>query len=358
MLAPNWVGDAVMCLPALAALAAQQPDWRWEIAARPAVAPVFTAAARAAAGATWTVAVLEGAPGVRQWRAMRRRWRGAPPLCVVVLPNSLYSALLARATGARQRVGYARDGRSALLTHPIGRPGPGETPPHEAFYYWELLRRAGLAGPWPARVEALRAPIAASAPALAEWAQRLPTPVPGGGRVAIHAGASFGHAKRWVPERFAAVAARLAAAGHAVLFIGSQQEAALATTLAQSAATSAGPSAAPIVTLAGATDLEGLLAVLAQCQLLIANDSGPMHLAAALGTPVLAVFGSTNARETHPLGTPGTWRLVQAPGIACSPCKRRECPIDHRCMTRVGVAEVTTAALDLLAQRQADLPQI
>ena len=348
VIAPNWVGDAVMCLPALTTLAARQPDYRWEIVARPGAATVFQAAARAAAKADWSVTTLREAPGVRQLLAARRRWRPQRPDLAVVFPNSMYSAVFAAATAARRRVGYLRDARGRLLTDAVAGPRPGETPPHEAFYYLELLRRAGLADtPW-SGVDDLRPRIAADPEILDRWQQQLPVGV-SGARVAIHAGASFGHAKRWLPERFAAVAAQLAAAGHAVLFVGSPEEAPLAASLAQTAMAAAGAGAAPIVNLGGRTDLEALLAVLAASRLLIANDSGPMHLAAALGTPVVAIFGSTNARETHPLAARGDWRLLQAPGIACSPCKRRECPIDHRCMTRVGVEEVAGAAISLLA---------
>lgn len=373
VIAPNWVGDAVMCLPALRALVAAHRDLDWQVAARPQVAGVFQAAGRAAAegsGEAWATIPLPGRPGVAQLRAVRRMWHQRRPEIAVVLPNSLYSALAAAATGARQRIGYAREGRRAWLRPAIALPAPGSTPPHEAFYYLALLQRAGLIAERPQQATALRAPVAADPAEIAHWRERLAAwpPAPGGGRVAIHAGASFGHAKRWLPERFAQVAGSLAAAGHAVLFIGSRDEAALAEQLAAEARGSGGRAAqgggqgtgiegrtgetpaprGPVVSLAGKTGMEGLLAVLSQCQLLIANDSGPMHLAAALGTPVVAIFGSTNARETHPLAAPGTWRLVQAPGIECSPCKRRECPIDHRCMTRIGSEEVLAAAVGLL----------
>lgn len=356
VIAPNWVGDAVMCLPALRALVAAHPELHWQVAARPQVAGVFRAAGRAAAEATgsipWETVPLIGRPGLAQLRAVRRHWRRRRPEIAVLFPNSMYSAWVAGAAGARQRIGYARDGRSAWLRPAIALPAPGSTPPHEAFYYLELLRRAGLIGERPERVSELRAPLAADPATVARWRERLAAwPLaPGGARVAIHAGASFGHAKRWLPERFAAVARSLAAAGHAVVFIGSPADAALAGQLAAGAGRRAGgaPGAGAVASLAGQTDMEDLLAILSQCRLLIANDSGPMHLAAALGTPVVAIFGSTNARETHPLAAPGNWRLVQAPGIECSPCKRRECPIDHRCMTRIGSEEVLAAANALL----------
>ncbi len=351
VIAPNWVGDAVMCLPALRALVAAQDHLSWQVAARPRVAGVFTAAARVDGGPGWEVLETDGEPGLRQLWRLRRRLRARPPAMAIIFPNSIYSALAARASGAKVRIGYARDGRGPLLSTAIAVPRPGATPPHEAFYYLELLRRAGLIAGLPAEVEPLRAELRPGAAATALWRERLSAwpPAPGGCRVAIHAGASFGHAKRWLPERFAAVAAALARDGHAVMFVGSAAEAPLAEALVTQAAAAA-LTPGTVVSLAGKTDLDGLLAVLSQCRLLVANDSGPMHLAAGVGTPVLAIFGSTNARETHPLAAVRDWRLIQAPGIACSPCKRRECPIDHRCMTRVQVAEVAAAARDLLAR--------
>lgn len=351
VIAPNWVGDAVMCLPALRALVAAREDLRWQVLARPPVAGVFAAAARAGPAPGWQLLEASGEPGPRQLWRLRRRLRGQPPAAAVIFPNSMYTALAAWASGAKIRIGYARDGRSPLLSTAIAVPRAGETPPHEAFYYLELLRRAGLIARLPDGVEPLRAALRPSAAAVARWQERLAAwpQAPGRSRVAIHAGASFGHAKRWLPGRFAATAAALAQDSHAVFFIGSAAEAPLAAELAAQAAAAA-PAAGPVISLAGKTDLDGLLAVLSQCRLLIANDSGPMHLAAGVGTPVLAIFGSTNARETHPLAAVRDWRLIQAPGIACSPCKRRECPIDHRCMTRVQVAEVAAAARDLLAR--------
>ena len=128
--------------------------------------------------------------------------------------------------------------------------------------------------------------------------------------------------------------------GARVAIVGGPAERGLAEAIA-------GAMQAPVRVLAGETSLPELAGVLAQLRLLVTNDSGPMHVAAALGTPVVAVFGPTDWRETAPVGQ---GRIVREP-VECAPCKLRECPIDHRCMRRVGVEQVAGEALALLEGR-------
>ena len=351
IVAPNWLGDAVMCLPALSHLLQQTPDCAWSVLARPAVAPVFTHAGLRAQ----VLPVPAPASGWRMVKALhasRRSLRQALPRradVALVLPNSFYSGVLAWMTGAPVRVGYDRDGRGALLTRPIPAPAPGETPAHESFYYLELLRRAGVVAALPATTEARLYPAAGQIEAMSRRLRQ--------GRalqvVALHAGATFGTAKRWLPERFAELAAHLSIRGVQVVLVGSAAERELAAQVCRLAMERRGPSAGAApepVNLAGQTSLPEAMALLAAADLLVSNDSGPMHLAGALGTAVVAIFGSTNDRETYPLTQPGQFRMIKAPGIDCSPCKLRECPIDHRCMTRIEVEQVLAAVLEALAR--------
>jgi heptosyltransferase-2 len=323
IVAPNWLGDAVMSLAAVRALRAAEPERRWTVAARARVAPVYELA-RLGVG---VVTLPE---------------RAAPrivpqPEMAVVFPNSFHAALLAWRSGAPRRIGYAGQWRGALLRPAMARAAPGELPGHESYHYLELLRRAGLIAALPPEAE-LHVPLRPEAAAVAQWRERF-----GGGRlIAIHAGATFGGAKRWLPERFAAVAAALAAEGAAVALIGGGAEREAAQQVADAAR-----APGTIHNLAGDTTLAELAALLAAAHALVANDSGPMHLAAAVGTPVVALFGSTNERETYPVALPGRLRLLKAPGVACSPCKLRECPIDHRCMTRIEVGEVLRAVAEV-----------
>lgn len=360
IIAPNWLGDAVMSLPALQYLLQQTPDCTWTVLARPAVAPIYRATGWPLQ--VWTLPV----PG-RGWQRLksllaarqlvRDELRNAPgpqilPQILIVLPNSFYSGALARTIGAPIRLGYARDGRGWLLTHAIACPQPGETPPHESYYSLELLRRAGLIDQLPERTEVRLHPAPEHVAAMRRRLQAGgDAPV-----VAIHAGATFGTAKRWLPERFAALAARLAQYGIRVVLLGSPAERGLAGEVCAEAQKqiSLRSGTVPLpdpLNLAGETSLPEVLALLACVDLLVSNDSGPMHLAGAVGTPVLAIFGSTNERETYPLTQPGRFRLIKAPGIECSPCKLRECPIDHRCMTRIAVEEVLASTLEGLRHR-------
>ncbi|MGH9394544.1 MAG: lipopolysaccharide heptosyltransferase II [Terriglobales bacterium] len=332
VLAPNWLGDAVMCLPALAALRRARPDQRWTVLARPAVAPVFRLAELGL-----EVAELPAPGKLRLPRLPSARFTAAE---VVIFPNSIHAALLACRLRAPRRVGYARQRRAWLLRPAIPAPAAGTLPGHEAFYYLELLRRAGYIERLPAEAPgALRVPLVPPAAAVAAWRERLGPPP----RVALHVGASFGTAKRWLPERFAELGGSLAERGWDVVLVGSPADRELARAVRMSA-----PRPQRLRNLAGETTLPELVALLAAVDVLVANDSGPMHVAAAVGTPVVALFGSTNERETYPLAQAGKLHLLKAPEIACSPCKLRECPIDHRCMTRISAAQVQAAVQEAL----------
>ena len=159
--------------------------------------------------------------------------------------------------------------------------------------------------------------------------------------VGLNPGASFGPAKRWLPERFADLADRLIGALHAdVLVFGSREERPLAETIASEMEHT------PII-LAGETTLRQFMALLARCRLVVTNDSGPMHLAAALGVPLVATFGSTHERATGPLSPRAR---VVSQHVSCSPCGLRDCPVDFRCMTGISVDEVYRIALELVKE--------
>ncbi len=261
----------------------------------------------------------------------------------VLFPNSFHAAWMAWRARIPVRIGYARDGRGRLLTDAVEAP-PEAAYGHQAYYYLQLLLRAGLIEK-PKPVGEVR--LAVTGPEK-KWAtRRLESMGLGGLRkfIALCPGASFGPAKRWPLERFADLADRLIGALHAdVLIFGSRDERPLAEAVARQMQHT------PAI-LAGETGLRQLLALLAECRLVVTNDSGPMHLAAALGLPLVAVFGSTNERATGPLGA--RVRIVKRP-VACSPCGLRECPIDFRCMTGVAVDDVYRAALESVkeAERQ------
>jgi heptosyltransferase-2 len=174
-----------------------------------------------------------------------------------------------------------------------------------------------------------------------EWSRRAADKLGDDGPwLGLNPGAFYGTAKRWLPERYAAVADHVArVAGAKVAIVGGPAERPLGEAVARMMRT-------PARLLSGETTLGELVGVLSRLRVLVTNDSGPMHLASALGVGVVAVFGSTDWRETAPAA--GRHRLLREP-VPCSPCLLRECPIDHRCMRGVGVDRVAGAALEMLA---------
>ncbi len=323
--ATNWVGDAILSLPAVEAVRKRFPRAHIAVLARPWVADIYSFGDFAD-----EILLYEKRQGMD---ALGERLRVAGELrkrrfdCALLLQNAFDAALLAVLAHIPERIGYARDGRGWLLTRPIRLPRAGEIPEHESYYYLELLRRAGWLEQLPEQPVARLGGI-----------RHEPQPV-----IGVSPGAAYGTAKRWLPERFAAAAAALAREKNATVSVfGSAGESVLCERVAEEIR-NCGVGAQ---SLAGRTSLAEFIRLAAQCMLILTNDSGAMHVAAALGVPTVAVFGPTNAQATAPLGT--RVRLVREP-VECSPCLLRECPIDHRCMTRVSADRVVAAALELLA---------
>lgn len=256
----------------------------------------------------------------------------------LLLQNAFDAAWLAWRAGIPERIGYARDGRSLLLTCAIPVPKDGEIPAHEKFYYLELLRRAG----WLERLPdvpyiALEVPDQQKRKAsqtLLDAGAR-----PAAFRLALGPGASYGSAKCWPTERFAEFAERFQNERDAdVILFGTRGE------LPVSSAISAGMKRKP-VDLTGKTAIGDLPALLSQCHLFLGNDSGAMHVAAAVGLPVVAVFGPTDPGGTSPVTT--RYSIVQQKPY-CSPCFLKRCPTDHRCMKNV-TPQMVLAAVNSLA---------
>jgi heptosyltransferase-2 len=260
----------------------------------------------------------------------------------LLLQNAFDAAWLAWRAKIPERIGYARDGRSFLLTKAVPAPRPGEIPAHEKFYYLELLRRAGWLDSVPDE-SLIGLCVPEEKRRSAEEFLQKSSVRQGTVRIAIGAGASYGSAKCWLPSRFAEVANRLQSEANAeVILFGTVAEASV------SAAISAEMHRPPI-DLTGKTAIADLPALLSQCHLFIGNDSGAMHVAAAVGLPVVAVFGPTDPEGTSPV-TPRCTIVQQKP--YCSPCFLRRCPTDHRCMTAITVDIVDAAAKPWLSSIQ------
>jgi heptosyltransferase II len=329
VIGPNWIGDAVMSTPALANLRRGLPKTTIDLLVPRRVAPLF-----------------DDHPQIDRLviRDDRQPWctrlaqviarRRCEYRTIVLLPNSFRAALDAWVLGSPVRLGYATDGRHWLLTHAI--PAAEGRPPHQIDSYLQLVAALGL--PIVERVPTLAPTVRAEAQAQHLWAGL------GWGRhdlvIGICPGAAFGPAKRWWPERFAALADRLiASGGFRVVFFGSSDEVPLVEGIRSHMTREA-------VSLAGRDTLGSFMALAPRCAVVIANDSGSMHVANAVGTRVVALFGPTDPRRTAPSAAPAA---VLHRDLACAPCFRTTCPYPgHPCMRFIEVDDVYQAVLDIL----------
>ena len=415
--APNWLGDAVMAVPSVDAIRRQFPSATLAVAARTHLAALYELVP-----GVDEVLRLEPAGRFGGWLAGRRdarRLRDARFDLAILLPNSFRSAWIARRAGIAERWGYATDGRAKMLTRAV----PPVHGVHQVEYYQRLLEglgvfvSSGVRGP---RSE-VRGPesgvdsgLRLASPKLPcgeggtpdfglrdlpsvhldipandrDWARRSLAANgwrPGEPLVGMAPGAAYGGAKQWPPERYAQLVVELAQAPEPVrtVLVGSAGDRAACDAIAHFARSRVEASRTPdfgprtsdsgprtsdfMIDLCGQTDLRQLAAVIAECRTFVSNDSGAMHLAAAVGVPVVAIFGSTNEKETAPLPlAPGTEDRELAPGtrhqgprtgdhvivatdLACRPCMLRECPIDgHPCMTGIDVARVKSEVVKRL----------
>ncbi len=337
MRAANWVGDAVMSVPALALVRARFPKASISILARPWVAGLY--GREPFCDELIPYEAPKGARGFTAKWKVARELRSRKFDCAILFQNAFEAAALVWTARIPIRIGYARDARSPLLTHPIPVPHSDETPPHHRFYYLELLKRAGLVEGYPItgsiRLSGARA--AAEAGRKRFDAACLRGPV-----IGVSPGAAFGGAKRWLPERFAEAAARVARERNAAVAVfGSPDEMQVCETVRENIEAVG----EQCLNFAGGTSLGEFIELAAACELFLTNDSGPMHMASALGVPTVAIFGATDAEATGPTGDLS--RVVREQ-VECSPCLLRECPIDHRCMTRVSADRVAETALSLI----------
>lgn len=328
VVAPQWIGDAVMSEPLLRRLAARGEQV--SVGALPWVAPVYRAMPQVR-----EVIEFPFAHGGLQWRARRELARALQGRFDVayILPNSLKSALLPFLSGIPKRVGYLGEARVGLLTHRLKNPPRDRRPPMVAWY-------ARLAGGDSDEVEAPRLQLEAAATdaALQSLGQHR------GAYLVFAPGAEYGPAKRWPEERFAELARQLE---RPVLLLGSAKEADLCARIAELAQ-------------GRCTDLSGRTSLLVALQLIsaaagvVSNDSGLMHVAAAFGVPQVAVFGSSSPQHTPPLNSRAAvvWLkndLAYQPVLDCAPCFERECPLQHlRCLKDIGADRVLAPLRELM----------
>jgi heptosyltransferase-2 len=306
----NWIGDVVMTLPAVAAIRLTWPDARLFVLAKPWVADLYRLSSDV------DEVILFEEPGCHA--GIGGKWRLAAKLrqyrfdCAILLQNAIEAAIIARLAGIPFRVGYNTDGRGFLLTHSV-RQTSAIRGVHQIDYYLEMVRALGC---FPTRrsvhLRPARDDNGISEKFFNEWKIQ-----PGHPLIGLAPGAAYGPAKKWFPERFAAVVDRLIddTGAQAILF-GSD------------------------------SDRESTAEVrISRCDLFISNDTGLMHIAGALGIPMVAIFGSTNPKTTSPMGESS---IVIHRDVPCSPCLKPICPTDFRCMDLIGVDEVYNAARGLM----------
>jgi heptosyltransferase-2 len=332
--ATNWLGDAVMSLPAIRAVRDHYEDSEITLLAKRSVADLY---------ARESIVDRVIVYGESRWKTARAL-RAKRFQLGILLPNSFDSALVMRLAGIRQIVGYNTDMRRMLLTHPVPVPEwKGRT--HERFYYLEMLQEARLIDGCdhadnPIRLECATEAMEEGRRVFGERGVRLPV-------IGVSPGAAYGSAKCWLPERFAESAATLAKqSGGTVAIFGAPDDADDCLGVEQCLKNYS----VPVWNLGGRTSLRQFIDMAAACSVFLTNDSGAMHVASALGVPTVAIFGATNHLTTGPAGSS---KAIVRHKVDCSPCMERECPIDHRCMTRVTAAEVVEAAAGLIRLEKA-----
>ena len=333
VLAPNWLGDAVMALPAFADLRRHFAAAHIAVAARPSVAPMY-----AMVGGVDQVITLPGGGGWRAWTGWREDVRALEAGAfdtAILLPNSYGTARNAAKAGIAERWGFATDGRARLLTRAI------ETPhgdPHQRAYYQALTTALGVpAGP---PYASIRPDSAKARGLLREVGLDVDEPF-----VVFAPGAAYGRAKQWLPERYAELADLIInERGLTVMMVGAKVDQPACDDIARRLP-KRGTRINRLIDFCGKSDLAMLAGILGEAHAVVSNDSGAMHLAGAVGTKVIAVFGPTREKQTSPLasGPDAPAPVVITHEVFCRPCMLRECPIDHRCMRRIDARRVFDA---------------
>jgi len=326
---PNWLGDVLMARPLLHALRAAHPSAEIRAVAPAPLLALLAGEGVFVSGGSWPARPRAGGPHLARAEPERitsvlKRWR---PEAALVLPFSFSSAWFALATGAAVRIGYAHELRSPLLTMALHRPERGEMHLSDEYLALGSPIGAGTAG-GPLPLLAVAAEGEAAADTL------LGRLVPGRSRFAVMAPRSaYGPAREWPRARFATLAQRLAARGLAVIVCGTASERETCERVAEEAG-------AGVVSAAGETDLPTLAAVVRRAALAVCNDSGLAHLAGAVGTATVTLYGSTSSAWTAAVGP--RVRILQHPPV-CAPCFRRTCRIGYPCLAAIELDEVDAA---------------
>jgi heptosyltransferase II len=335
----NWIGDAVMTIPALREVRRIFADAQITLCTRSWAQGIF-------ADADFIDEILPFDKTRNSFQTVIRQakiWREREFDSAVLFPNSFESAVLAKLGGAARRFGYATEKRSFLLTESFAVPD-WKNARHEVYYYLNLVSEIekSLFGNSKVNFDEPHFELAVSLARRAEARRILENLGADLSKktVALGVGSTNSQAKRWQAESYARLNDKIQSElGANVVLIGSKDETDVSNRVAEKARTK------PLV-LTGKTNLSEAVAVLSEIDLLVSNDMGLAHVAPAVGTKTLVIFGPTNEKTTRPIGSE-----VIRKNVECAPCMLRVCPIDHRCMTRISPEEVFEKILDLLKNR-------
>lgn len=333
----NWIGDAVMTLPAIASIRKTFPSAEVQVLAKPWVAEVYKLSPDV------DRIFLFKEPGEHQGIAGKLKLASELKKenfdLAIYLQNAIEAAILGWLARIPLRAGYDSDCRGFLLTHPVRRTKEIKQV-YQVDYYLNMVKSLGC--------EQASRDVTLSASKIKDISDRCleerglsGVPV----LIGLAPGAMYGPAKRWFPERFGAVAKKLTETfvSRAIIF-GSKGDMEVAQTVQDAIGGTA-------INIAGRTDLSEAIALISRCSIFITNDSGLMHVAGALGVPTLAIYGSTNPVTTPP---PGKKSVIVRKEVPCSPCLKQVCPTDFRCMEEISVDEVYETAKAMLIRNGAE----
>ena len=335
---PNWIGDVMLSIPSISLVREAFPSAHISILIKSNLSPL-----------------LEGNPDINEIIPFNpetmsvieklKFYRGLKEKnfdLAILLTNSFESALFIYLAGIKERIGYNKDMRGIFLTKKIPMPSRKSPRMHQADFYLTLIKSISVvSSQWSVvsnKKVSFYIPEDIQNAVDKFWNEKglsKKSPV-----IGMNIGASYGSAKRWMPERFAELADRIYSElkGEIILF-GSSGDFNIEAEIK-------GRMKNKVLSMVGKTTLKSLAAMIKRCHLFITNDSGPMHIAAAVGTPIVAIFGSTDPSETSPLCD--KYKIVRRP-VDCSPCWKRECPTDHKCMELIKVSDVMDAVKEMFS---------
>lgn len=328
----NWIGDAVLTLPAVAAVRATYPKTHIAMLVKPWVADIYRLFSDLDEIIIYENKFDNPAGVLRLARTLKQKKFDA----AILLQNAIEAAIIALVAGIPLRAGYDSDARGLLLTHPVRRTREVKKV-HQTDYYLEMVKALGcMSVPKEMHMET-KINVLDARNILSKFVPDADKAI-----IGIAPGATYGPAKKWSPERFAEVADRLGKKFSAqVIIMGGKSDDETARAVQKAAESK-------LINLAGKTTLREAIYLISRCRLFISNDSGLMHVAGALNVPTIAVFGSTNPTTTSPVGRNS---VIVRHDVPCSPCLKKTCPTDFRCMRLVSVEDVLKVAHNLFRDK-------